>query len=169
MTANKLENLPATKQQPLFAETVLANAINNDLVKRYYMNFPQYPFRTLNPRDLNILATSTSSSLASKLLEFDSTSPLFPAHTQMNIVFTKRKNKNLINCMLPWRLDAARGSNSQTLTNDERNAALTMTTVERNAQNQDENINWFFNDVEIIVEDCYLQVRLPRRGGGGWG
>lgn len=150
------------QKQSLFFPETDADRVweKNDTIKRYYLNFPLYPFRTLNPRELNILATTQSgaTSVASKLFDFDCTSPIFPAHTQMNLVFKKRKPTNFLSSMLLSQLDAAKGNNSETLTDNEKAEASSFTVVTMGPPIARDK--FVITKVEIQVQDLYLQVRV---------
>jgi hypothetical protein len=56
--------------------------------------------------------------------EFDQTSSLFLANTQLNIIFTRRPATNLLNYMLPTNLNLDLGAADNSLTQDQRNTAL---------------------------------------------
>lgn len=121
----------------------------NELVKRYYLQFPMFPFRTLNPRSVNLIS--------SKLNEFDATSPLFPANTQMNILFKKRKKNNFINFMLPFQLDPNLGSLANIMTAQKKQDAcsINLKTIVEGAEVVQK---WVIGRVDINVKDMYLQV-----------
>jgi hypothetical protein len=51
--------------------------------KRYYMAMPFYPFRTMCPRDSALYPKMSST-------KYNTSSPIFPANTQMNIVLRRR-------------------------------------------------------------------------------
>ncbi|MFN9686749.1 MAG: hypothetical protein ACK583_15985, partial [Cyanobacteriota bacterium] len=92
---------------------------NENCFKRHYLSFPQFPFRTLNPRSVNTYFPNDQS--------FNSSSPIFPANTQMNIIFKRRKLKSLINYLLPTNLNYLYGSQKNTLSAGERLTALSYT------------------------------------------
>jgi hypothetical protein len=148
-----LTSIPETKQKIYFPEVEKDKLWERpDHVKRYYLNFPFYPFRTLCPRDMKLSLKSNQ--------EFDPTSPLFPANTQLNIVFTKRKENNFLSYMLPFQLDSTLGSSTNTLTAIERAAATTfrVTTV-----NPVASADYQITRVDISIKDMYLQVHKCRK------
>ena len=111
-------------------------------VKRFFLSFPHYPFRTT--RELANLGP---------LSPFGSSSPIFPAHTQLNITFKKRNANTLINYIVPYNLNYTKGSTHKTLTAAERNNALTFTVFENNTPK-----DYIITNIEIILVDVYLQV-----------
>jgi len=117
--------------------------------KRYFLSLPQYPFRTLSPREIALISSKSS--------DFDGTSPLFPANTQLNIVFKKRMPKNFLNCMLPFQLISTLGTNKKDMTAAQRNSALKITVTERVA-NADTQVNYIINRVTVSVHSMFLQV-----------
>lgn len=157
-------------QSILFPETPADIAWTNiERAKRYYLSFPQYPFRTLCPRDMNMLNAKQN--------DFDGNSPLFPAHTQMNFLFRKRRNVNFLNFMLPFSLPHGLGSTAKTLTLAQKNAACTFSVTtpavaERPAVLAGPGVvardavpgvaafvtNYRITRVTINVQDMYLQV-----------
>lgn len=141
-------------------------------VKRYYLNFPMYPFRTLCPRDMTMLHAKPN--------EFDGSSPLFPAHTQINFLFRKRKSTNFLNFMLPLTLAPQLGSTANVLTQEEKDAACRFTirtpgVAGRPAVAAADGVaavaavaaipatvtRYIINRVTINVNDMYLQVQSP--------
>ena len=137
--------------------------------KRYQLIFPFYPFRTLCPRELAQTKLSPSS--------FDGSSPLFPAHTQLNITMKRRPAAQLLNYMLPENLDTSCGNAVGTLTEAERNTAVQYTFKEENVQDDAEvQITRHFRvlSVNILLKEVYLQVTTTKgdsstHKGGGWG
>jgi len=125
---------------------------NNTTVKRYYCKFPFYPFRTCSTRDLVALGP---------IGDFESQSPLFPAHTQLNITFKRRNVESLLNYMVPYNLNYSRGSADSKLTAVERAAALTFS-VPNGAVFTD----YIITGVEVVIKDIYLQVERGEGGGG---
>jgi len=125
--------------------------------RRFHLCFPFYPFRTLNPRHM-------SSVTQNKIIPSDINynSPIFPAHTQIDIVFKKNKNTNFINFMLPYKLDFYLGSKRPTLTNAERENALSyeldVITRGEDGNNITTEVDRIVDRIEIKVKDCYLQV-----------
>ena len=133
--------------------------------KRYQLIFPFYPFRTLCPRELAQTKLSPSS--------FDGSSPLFPAHTQLNITMKRRPAAQLLNYMLPENLDTSCGNAVGTLTEAERNTAVQYTFKEENVQDDAEvQITRHFRvlSVNILLKEVYLQVTTKgdssTQGGG---
>ena len=122
---------------------------NTTRVKRYYLQFPLFPFRTLNPRSVNLLS--------SKLNEFDATSPLFPANAQMNILFQKRKKSNFLNSMLPFQLDPNLGAQANKITAEKRKDTCTIK-LKAVVNGVEQVHKWVITRVDIDVKDMYLQV-----------
>ncbi len=93
--------------------------------------------------------------------DFNTTSPLFPAHTQLNIVFKRRTDTNLLNYMLPEDLDTTRGSNYNTLSVAQRQRA-TQFRSKQNITGADTATDATFTitAVSVVLRDCYLQVPL---------
>lgn len=139
-----------------------------DAYKRHYLSFPQFPFRTLHPRNINTYFPNDQS--------FNGVSPIFPANTQMNIVFKRRKLDTLINFLLPTNLNYDFGSQKSTLEELERQTALSYTVKtqpaavaavgEANiaaaaaaaAAAPPINVEWEVVNVEINIKDIYMQV-----------
>ncbi len=67
--------------------------IDATALKRYNLTFPFYPFRTLAPRDMHLFRQSGG--------QFEPSSPLFPAHTQINLTFKRRDKKDLLDSWCP--------------------------------------------------------------------
>jgi hypothetical protein len=88
-----------------------------DVPSRYYLSFPCYPFRTLTPRDLVLMSL--------KPTDFDATSPIFPANTQIDIVFKKRNTLNYLNYLHAFQIDPTWGPNKKNITSDNRSTILT--------------------------------------------
>jgi hypothetical protein len=154
MLNKKLLNLSSTHQSSLFPESDVDKSWEKtDVEKKYFLNFPFYPFRTLNSRDRNLLSSSSSS--LKKPFEFDYSSALFPAHTQLNIVFEKRKKSNFLPYMLPYKLITTLGSTKKALTADEKKQATTFSTTLENV-----TTNYRIKNIEIKVSDVYLQVMI---------
>ena len=105
------------KQNTLFPGGVKDKPWENiTTVKRHFLSFPFYPFRTCNTRELAALTP---------LSPFGSSSPIFPAHTQINISFKRKSVGTLLNYMLPYNLNYNKGSSHKELTPAERRTALT--------------------------------------------
>lgn len=154
-------NAIATKQEALFPETVKDRLWQTPTAKkRYNLAFPFYPFRTLCPRDLHLIS-STSSSAGKNLFEFDPTAPLFPANTQLDIVFTKRNTTNFLNYMLPIKLDINLGNREESLTETQRQAATSFVvqTIREGGGGFDEK-TYIITSVDINISDMYLQVMV---------
>lgn len=147
LAPNNRSKLHSTQQKILFPETT-QDAIweKSDLVKRYHLSFPFFPFRTLCPRDLNQMLASTKDLHPS----IDPTSPIFPANTQLNITFHKRNITNFLPYMLPYNIISDVGSHNNKLTNAQLTTILTF------------NTNWVVKSVSIDVKDMYLQVRVNK-------
>jgi hypothetical protein len=90
--------------------------VDTTALKRYNLTFPFYPFRTLAPRDMHLFRQSGG--------RFEPSSPLFPAHTQINLTFKRRDKKNLLDFMVPEKLDPLKGSKNGTMSATERNDSL---------------------------------------------
>jgi hypothetical protein len=132
-------------QSTLFPGLAIDNPWDTDTtVKRHFLSFPFYPFRTLNTRELTALGP---------LSPFGSSSPIFPAHTQLNIIFKRRNVGTLLNFMLPYNLNYTKGSTHKTLTQGEKSTALTYSVKEGNAFK-----DYSITGMEIILKDIYLQV-----------
>jgi hypothetical protein len=139
--------LPSEKQMTYFPETNADQTwLQPDRVKRYHLNFPFYPFRTLCPRDMQFAFKA--------IHEFDPTSPIFPANTQINFVFQKRRNTNFLLSMLPLILPSNLGSTANVLTPAQRTAATQFTTRVGNV-----DTNNVISRVDISIRDMYLQVK----------
>jgi hypothetical protein len=146
---------------------------NENCFKRHFLSFPQFPFRTLHPRNVNTYFPNDQT--------FNSSSPIFPANTQINIIFKRRQIKSLINYLLPTNLNYLYGSQKSTLDADERQTALSFSLYEpapapapAPAADDDDDIvapapapppadvlvDWDITDVEINIKDLYLQVYI---------
>ncbi len=145
---------------------------NENCFKRHFLSFPQFPFRTLHPRNVNTYFPNHQT--------FNSSSPIFPANTQINIIFKRRQIKNLINYILPTNLNYLYGSQKSTLDADERRTALSFSLWEPApapepapaAEGDDEEppapapaaadvlVDWDIINVEINIKDLYLQVYI---------
>lgn len=122
--------------------------------RRHLLSFPMYPFRTLCPRDAQDMLGNSSRIIS----EFDQTSPMFPANTQINLKFTRRPQADLINYMLPTNLNLDLGASNNVLTQAQRNAALNFTVIppEANAV----AVQYIINSVTVNIQDMYLQVQM---------
>ncbi len=118
------------------------------------LSFPMYPCRTLCPRDaynMNILKGGNS--------EFDQTSPLLPANTQLNIKFTRRPAAHLLSYMLPTNLNLNLGASHNALTQTERNNALNFTTPAEGGRNAAAvDTQYTITGIAINIQNMYLQV-----------
>ena len=117
--------------------------------KRYYLNMPFFPFRTLCPRDLSKFHLTRSN-------EFNASSPIYPAHTQIDVTFKKRNLNNLINYMLPYNLPGDLGTNATQLTAAQRRTATSFNLEDANdaaVQNA-----YDITAVNVVLNDLYLPV-----------
>ncbi len=136
----ELTNMKSSQTEAYFSPSGNTEQWKDPLVfKRYKLQFPFYPFRTLCPRDMT----------------------LFPAHTQLNIVFKRRPDTNLLNYMLPEDLDTTRGSTHNTLTLAHRQRA-TQFRSKQNITGADTvaDATFTITTVSVVLRDCYLQVPL---------
>ncbi len=140
-------------REPLVDEPWL---INDNQFRRHLLSFPMFPFRTLHPRNAHSYFPTEANT-------FDGTSPIFPANTQINIVFKRRPRSSLINFLLPTNLNYNLGSSAPRLTAEERLNALSyavMTPMDDNADGEaqdPEQIDWVITNVEFNMKDMYLQ------------
>jgi hypothetical protein len=136
----------------LFPGSATAHTYNANTFRRHRLSFPQYPFRTLCPRD------------AQRLLgrhEFDQTSPMFPAHTQINFKFKRRAVATLLNYMLPTNLNLDLGASNAELNVGQRETALNFTVMRPPVGNAAAvNDQYAINGVEVVIQDMYLQVSM---------
>lgn len=149
-------------QKALFPEAVTDNVWEKaNYVKRYYLSFPFYPFRTLCPRYLNMLATMGGSAAKVNNFEFDPTSPMIPANTQINIVFNKRNITNFLPYMLPYNLDGNLGTSQDSLSQAEKLAATKFSLATVGENRQVTTKHYHIKQVAISIKDIYLQVHPP--------
>ena len=136
------------KQRVQFPEAAAEESWSRDprWVKKYFLKFPFYPFRTLCPRDLGAIT---------KTLNFDNASPIFPANTQLDLVFQKRKKTNFLKYMLPFNLNPNLGTSQSTCTAEEYTNALTFT---QPATAGAVAVTYIIERVDINVTNMYLQV-----------
>jgi hypothetical protein len=140
-------------EKTLFPGSATAHQYVNTKYRRHLLSFPMYPFRTLCPRDAHYMLGDNS--------DFDQTSPLFPANTQLNIKFTRRPVANLLNYMLPTNLNLDRGAASESLTVDERAAALNFTVTAPAVGNAAPVVTQYsITGIAINVQNMYLQVSV---------
>ena len=144
---NPLTNLSAM-QKPSFFPELATNSpwTTPTTVKRYNLTFPYYPFRTLAPRDMHLARQSES--------PFDTTSPLFPAHTQINLTFKRRPKTDLLNYMLGENLNVNTGCSVGTLSDTQRAEALKF-----GGAGQSPATSHSILSVSIKLTDIYLLVR----------
>jgi len=125
-----------------------------DQVKRYRLSLPFYPFRTLCPRELTQIKMLPS--------PFDPSSPLLPAHTQLNITMKRRTDQNFLNFMLPDNLNVNLGSTLGVLTEAERNNACQFTVVGAAGA---ANTEYRIKSVAVNLASAYLHVlRIKYKG-----
>lgn len=155
-TLNSIGNVAAHHQKVYFPEDASTNPWTQiNQVKRYRLNFPFYPFRTLCPRELLRSKIPTS--------PFDPSSPLFPAHTQLNITMKRRTERDFLNFMLPENLTDLPGSAVSTLTQDQRVTATRFTVRGVGADNA--QTHYRIKSVTVTLRDAYLQVlRIKYKG-----
>ena len=145
---NNLENYMKDVQEILFPEEVENEPWNIvDQAKRYYLAMPFYPFRTVCPRD-SVLYPKMSAT------KYNTSSPIFPANTQINIVMHRRKNTNFLDFMLPFALNYQLGNTANQLTLAQRNTA-TQFQVTNDAG---ANVNIPILRVDVRLKNLYLQV-----------
>ena len=140
-------------EKTLFPGSATAHAYVNTKYRRHLLSFPMYPFQTLCPRDAHYMLGDNS--------DLDQTSPLFPANTQLNIKFTRRPVANLLNYMLPTNLNLDRGAASESLTVDERAAALNFTVTAPAVGDAEPVVTQYsITGIAINVQNMYLQVSV---------
>jgi hypothetical protein len=120
--------------------------VDTTALKRYNLTFPFYPFRTLAPRDMHLFRQSGG--------RFEPSSPLFPAHTQINLTFKRRDKKNLLDFMVPEKLDPLKGSKNGTMSATERNDSLEFGGSGLNPPRLHNVLS-----VNVKLNDAYLVVR----------
>lgn len=129
--------------------------------KRYHLAFPSYPFRTLCPRELYRSKLTSS--------EGEQSSPLFPAHTQLDLLFKRRSldpKTGLLNQMLPYSIPEEAGTFSAELTPVFRNQATRFTVLPVRTADTPASIlpaaltlkHYTIEKVSIELKDVYLQV-----------
>jgi hypothetical protein len=122
-----------------------------DTVKRYPLSLPFYPFRTLSPRELYLRKQTAS--------EYDIASPLFPANTQINFTLKRRKG-NVLNFMLPLKLDSLIGSRRALVTEAEKNAATSFSVTTGGGDGANPVVRQYnIKNVSIILKDITMQVK----------
>ena len=163
LAQHKLTDIPTEQQKNLFPETIKDSIwTRTDYVRRYNLTFPFYPFRTLCPRDFTRIASVATSSSKEHATDFNPTSPLFPANTQINIVFKKRKEANFLPYMLPFNLQQHLGTQALGLTDEEKTLATTYSVTTRGAGPNAAvtTQTYVITSVNIKLENVYLQVGL---------
>lgn len=143
-----LKNVPSQKQKCLFPQSDANRPYAEpDQLHRYYMSMPFYPFRTLCPRDLSSFPITRNN-------ELTSSSPIFPANTQIDITFKKRNVTNFLDFMLPFNLNPKFGSAQEGITTAERYDALKFRVgVGAGAR------TYRIRHVDIVLNNLYLPVR----------
>ena len=127
--------------------------VDTTALKRYNLTFPFYPFRTLAPRDMHLFRQSGG--------RFEPSSPLFPAHTQINLTFKRRDKKNLLDFMVPEKLDPLKGSKNGTMSATERNDSLEFGGSGLNPPRLHNvlSVNVKLNDAYLVVRRFFLFLR----------
>lgn len=161
LSMSHLPYIITNKQLTLFPENSKDQIWSQaNYYRNYKLNFPFYPFRTLCPRDFNILSSpsSSSSSLSS---EFYPTSPIFPGNTQININFKKRNVTNFLPYMLPFKLSQSTGSTHSVLSAEQKKEATKFeleSTVGEGADARKVKTTYIVTNVQVQIKSMYLQV-----------
>jgi hypothetical protein len=138
-------------ENTLFPGDATAHQYVNTKYRRHLLSFPMYPFRTLCPRDAHYMLGDNG--------DFDQTSPLFPANTQLNLKFTRRPAANLLNYMLPTNLNLDLGAVSETLTVGQRADALNFSVINPPVGDAAPVVTQYnITGIVINVQNMYLQV-----------
>jgi hypothetical protein len=159
-----LTKVAESTQRRLFPEQEVETPWEDVLrFKRFLLSFPFYPLRTLCPREL------LNSKITQKH-EFDPSSPIIPANTQINLVFTRRNPAKLINYIVPCNLNPELGSTQATLSAENRKNALTFSLLlpppaGAVAGTAPTRHNYVISQVAVVLNDLYLQV--GQKVGGG--
>ena len=91
--------------------------------------------------------------------EFDQTSSLFLANTQLNIIFTRRPATNLLNYMLPTNLNLNLGAANENLTVDQRATALNFSVTAPAVGDADPVVTQYnITGIAVNIQNMYLQV-----------
>jgi hypothetical protein len=91
--------------------------------------------------------------------DFDQTSPLFPANTQLNIKFTRRPVASLLNYMLPTNLNLNLGAANENLTVDQRATALNFSVTAPAVGDADPVVTQYnITGIAVNIQNMYLQV-----------
>jgi hypothetical protein len=150
------KTLASMHKNTLFPGDATAHQFNNNKYRRHLLSFPMYPFRTLCPRDAHNMLRGGN-------IEFDQTSPLFPANTQLNIKFTRRPVANLLNYMLPTNLNLDLGAANNSLTQDQRDAALNFSVIAPAVANAQPVVTQYvITGIAINLQNIYLQVSVRK-------
>jgi hypothetical protein len=138
-------------EKTLFPGSATAHEYVNTRYRRHLLSFPMYPFRTLCPRDAQYMLGDNS--------DFDQTSPLFPANTQLNIKFTRRPVASLLNYMLPTNLNLNLGAANENLTVDQRATALNFSVTAPAVGDADPVVTQYnITGIAVNIQNMYLQV-----------
>ena len=124
-----------------------------DAVKRFNVVLPFYPFRTLNPREL-FLARQLSPGSGGGGGGGETSSPLIPAHTQLNFCFKRRSGNSILDQMVIHQLSPRLGSTKDSLTKTERDLALQFGGAGTDPAVAEHQIL----DVQIKLHNVWLQV-----------
>jgi hypothetical protein len=143
-----IAGLQNTKYKAIYPHAT-ENQQEVDQFRRYYLSMPFYPFRTLCPRDLSNFHLTRSN-------EFNASSPIYPANTQIDITLKKRNVTNFLNYMLPYNLPPDTGTNTETLSEAQRRACCSFN-LRNAAGNQ---ITYDISAVNIILNDLYMPVSV---------
>ncbi len=114
-------------------------------LKWYNLTFPFYPFRMLAPRDMHLFRQSGG--------QFEPSSPLFPAHTQINLTFKRSDKKDLLDFMMPEKLYPLKGSKGGTMSTTDCNASLKFggPTLSLTVPNTVRSVTVKLNDAYLVV------------------
>jgi hypothetical protein len=152
LLSSKLKNLtdvlPLQKDVYFPEQSTSTPWLDTSVMKRYNLTFPFYPFRTLAPRDMHLYRQSGA--------HFEPTSPLFPAHMQLNLTFKRRSKADLLDFMVPEKLDVVKGSKGGAMTLTDRNGSLGFGGVGLNPL-----VPHTVRSVTVKLNDAYLVVSPP--------
>jgi len=143
---------PMTKIAPLqkncYFPEPSANAPWADVsvINRFNLTFPYYPFRTLSPRDMHLTRQAGT--------PFETSSPLFPAHTQLNLTFKRKSKKDLLDYMVAEKLKTELGNTTGRMTEAQRQEALAYGGPGLNPAAPHTVLS-----VRVKLDDIYLMVR----------
>jgi hypothetical protein len=103
-----------------------------------------------------------------KPTDFDATSPIFPANTQIDIVFKKRNTLNYLNYLHAFQIDPTWGANKKNITSDNHSTTLRIRTAAVSAVSAANvvsaavsAVDYNITGVRINVKNMYLQVGTP--------